>query len=402
MDFDQLQQPPVLGMDPEFLRRLYGGFGAATTSSDFSFGIEEEYFLARCVNGRVVTRAPDSLFEQADAATQGRIGREFLQSQIEIATPPFTDFAEARDELRYIRRVLNFIAAEHGLSILACGTHPTARWAESVQTDKAHYDRVMNELQMIGRRNMLCGMHVHVQTPEPDRRVDIMCRLLPFVPLLLALSTSSPFWCAHRTGLRGYRLAAYDELPRTGLPELFRHTAEYDAYVGALVTAGVIKSAGEIWWSVRPSLAYPTLELRAPDCCTRIDDAIAIAALYRCLVRRLYLDPSVNAGITAVDRAVAIENKWRAQRHGVRGSFVDRSGAVSVGDFLEQTLDLLQDDARGLSCEHELAHCRTIVLRGTSADEQIRIFESVVSRDGDGDAALDAVLAWVAENSVPD
>jgi carboxylate-amine ligase len=402
MEFDHLQQTSVLGLDPDFVRRVYGGFGAGGANAEFSFGIEEEYFLARKGSGQVVTRAPDSLFEQADAATQGRIGREFLQSQIEVATPPFTHFAEAREELSYIRRVLSYLAAEHGLSILACGTHPTARWNESVQTVKAHYDRVMDELQMIGRRNMLCGMHVHVQTPDPDRRVDIMCRLIPFVPLLLALSTSSPFWSTHRTGLRGYRLAAYDELPRTGIPELFRHTAEFDSYIERLVGAGVIRSASEIWWSVRPSLAYPTLELRAPDCCTRIEDAIAIAALYRCLVRRLYLDPSVNAGLTAVDRAVAVENKWRAQRHGVRGDFVGRRGAVKIGDFLEETLDLLQGDALALSCEAELAHCRTIVNVGTSADEQIRVFDEAFSQHGNRDAALGAVLAWVAGNSVPD
>ncbi|MDB5544000.1 MAG: carboxylate-amine ligase [Hyphomicrobiales bacterium] len=395
-----MQDVPVLGLDRDFVRRLYGGFDSAETSADFSFGIEEEYFLARRSSGTVVTRAPDSLFNQSEQATQGRIGREFLQSQIEVATLPFTDFAAARAELRYIRRVLSFIAAEHGLAILACGTHPTARWNESVQTEKAHYDNVMRELQMVGRRNMLCGMHVHVQTPDPDRRVEIMCRLIPFVPLLLALSTSSPFWARHRTGLRGYRLAAYDELPRTGLPELFRDKSEFDAYVHALVSAGVIRTSAEIWWSVRPSLAYPTLELRAPDCCTRLEDAISIAALYRCIVRRLYLDPGVNAGITNVDRAVAIENKWRAQRHGVHGSFVGRRGDVSVADFLEETLDLLSDDAQALACEAELAHCRTIVREGTSADEQIRVFEKACPEAGN-EAALGAVLAWVAENTVP-
>jgi carboxylate-amine ligase len=391
---------PVLGLDREFVRRLYGGFGAGEGSADFSFGIEEEYFLARESSGTVVARAPDSLFQQANDATQGRIGREFLQSQIEVATPPFTHFSEARAELRYIRQVLGFIAAEHGLAILACGTHPTARWNESVQTDKAHYDDVMRELQMIGRRNMLCGMHVHVQTPDPELRVDVMCRLIPYIPLLLALSTSSPFWAGHRTGLRGYRLAAYDELPRTGLPELFRDNAEFDAYVGALVSAGVIKDAGSIWWAVRPSLKYPTLELRAPDCCTRLDDAIAIAALYRCLVRRLCLDPGLNCGITAVDRAVAIENKWRAQRHGVKGDFVGARGAVSVADFLEETLALVSEDAQAFDCEDELAHCRTIVRDGTSADEQMRVFDEAASAPG-GEPPLNAVLAWVAGNSVP-
>lgn len=398
MDFD-LQDPPVLGLDRELVRRLYGGFGAGEAVEDFAFGVEEEYFLARRATGAIVPRAPDSLFQQADAATHGRIGREFLQSQVEIATPPFVDMAEARAELRYIRRVLGFIAAEHGLAILACGTHPTARWDESIQTDKPHYDVVMHELQMIGRRNMLCGMHVHVQTPEPERRVEMMCRLIPFVPLLLALSTSSPFWCARRTGLRGYRLAAYDELPRTGLPELFRSAEDFDRYVAALVDAGVMKDAGSIWWAVRPSTKYPTLELRAPDCCTRIEDALAITALYRCLVRRLHRDRTLNDSISNVTRAIAIENKWRAQRHGVRGDFVGPRGAVRVADMLDETLDLVAEDASALRCEPELEHCRTIARGGTSADEQIRVYEAALAA-GDSDP-LDHVLAWIAEQSLP-
>jgi carboxylate-amine ligase len=393
-------EPAVLGLDRDFVRRLYGGFGASETKGDFSFGIEEEYFLARQSTGKVVLKAPEALFAQADAATQGRIAREFLQSQIEVATPPFSTLDEARAELRYIRRVLSFIAAEHGLAILACGTHPTARWAESVQTEKAHYDDVMHELQMIGRRNMLCGMHVHVQVPKLDRRIDIMCRLIPYVPLFLALSTSSPFWASHRTGLMGYRLAAYDELPRTGLPELFREPAEFEAYVDALVSAGVIKSAGSIWWSVRPSLNFPTLELRAPDCCTRLEDALAIAALYRCFVRRLYFDPAHGSEITTVDRAVAVENKWRAQRHGVRGTLVWRGEAMSVADVLDEAIALVAADARELGCEAEVEHCREIVRTGTSADEQVRLYEQARLQPG-GPSPLESVLAWVAEASVP-
>ena len=165
---------------------------------------------------------PDALFQAADFGTAGRIEREFLQAQIEVATEPHDDVGAARRELLRLRQNAAAAAAEHGLAMLACGTHPRARWRDSVQSPKDRYAKVMDDLQMIGQRNMLCGMHVHVEFPDPSRRVDVMTRMLPYLPLFIALSTSSPFWQGRATGLKGYRLAAYDELPRTGLPELFR------------------------------------------------------------------------------------------------------------------------------------------------------------------------------------
>ncbi len=215
--------------------------------------------------------------------------------------------------------------------MLACGTHPLARWRQSVQSPKDRYSHVMDVLQMIGQRNMLCGMHVHVEFPDPRRRIDVMMRILPYLPLFIALSASSPFWQGRATGLKGYRLAAYDELPRTGLPELFRTNEDYESYVDAMVRSGAMQDASHLWWSIRPSLKYPTLELRAPDSCTRIDDTIAIAALYRSLARYLYRHPEHNAEVDSVDRAIAVENKWRAQRYGAQGTFVTRSGGGDGG-----------------------------------------------------------------------
>src|SRR5262249_32511363 len=151
--------------------------------------------------------------------------------QIEVISSPHTDMAQARAELRELRKAVAAVAADHGLAILAAGTHPTALWTDALQTPKDRYDAVMDDLQMIGRRDMLCGLHVHVEVPDPDRRVDVMARMMPYLPLFLALSTSSPFWQSARTGLKGYRLAAYDELPRSGVPPLFRTKEEFDAYV---------------------------------------------------------------------------------------------------------------------------------------------------------------------------
>src|SRR5947207_1960448 len=291
---------------------LSGASGAAITDS-YTFGIEEEYFVVDAETKLVLRRMPEAFFKAAEAATDGRISREFLQAQVEVITPPHTNMADARAELRELRQIVAAVAAEHGLAILAAGTHPTALWTTSVQTEKERYDAVMDDLQMVGRRDMLCGMHVHVEVPDSDIRIDVMSRIQPYVPLLLALSTSSPFWQSRATGLKGYRLAAYDELPRTGVPELLRNKEEFDAYVDALVQAGVMQDSSYIWWSMRPSLKHPTLELRAPDCPTLVDDSIAIAALWRSLARRLVRNPALNRDITAVTRAIVVENKWRAQ-----------------------------------------------------------------------------------------
>ena len=257
--------------------------------------------------------------------------------------------------------------AAHAAAILAAGTHPTAFWTRSQQTPKERYDAVMDDLQMIGQRNMPGGLHVHVELPDPDDRVDVMCRMLPYLPLFVALATSSPFWQTRLTGLKGYRLAAYDELPRTGVPELFRRREDYEVYVEALVRAGVMEDSSYIWWAVRPSLKHATLELRAPDSCTRIDDLLAIAALYRSLARRLTRNPWLNWDLTAVDRAIVVENKWRAQRYGVHGTFVGigGNGAISVADMVEQVIAQVQEDAAALGCLNEVLHCRAIVGEGT-------------------------------------
>jgi carboxylate-amine ligase len=382
---------PVLRSARPLARKRTG----AASAGDFTFGIEEEYFLADAETLQMATETPDDLFGAVAAGMPGRISREFLQAQAEVATQPQASAAKARAELIGLRQTAAAAAAQHGLAIMACGTHPTGRWPEVVQTAKRRYDVVMDQLQMIGQRNLLCGMHVHVELPDPRRRVDVMTRMLPYIPLFLALSTSSPFWQSHLTGLKGYRLAAYDELPRTGLPELFRSAREYERYVAAMVKAGAIQDASHIWWAIRISPKYPTLELRAPDCCTRVRDALAIASLFRCLVRRLCRDPEHNAGIDVVARSIAVENKWRAQRYGAETTFVTAAGPLGVGEFLERALELTVDDAEALNCAVEISNCRAILAEGTSADVQLSRFFEREPQDG-SEGALRAVKQWIA------
>jgi carboxylate-amine ligase len=193
----------------------------------------------------------------------------------------------------------------------------------------------------------------------------------------------------------GYRLAAYDEEPRTGMPELFHDRKEFDAYVAALVKAGVMADSSFIWWAMRPSLNNPTLELRAPDSCTLVEDSIAVAALFRVLARRLYRDPALNADLDSVARAVAVENKWRAQRYGVHGTLVGPNGAITVAEIIDQVIEETEEDAVTLGCAAELERCRAIAGAGTSADAQLAVFHARGKTEGSA-AALQAVNHWLA------
>ena len=371
-------------------------------SWDFKFGIEEEYFVNDAPKRDIAKGKIREFFTSCRENISGDIQPEMLEPQIEIATKPSLEFSEARTRLASLRSSVGAVARDFNLSIMASGTHPLAVWSRVRPTAQPRYGKVMHDLQMLGSRNVLCGMHVHVEVPDLGMRVDIMNRIQPYLPLLLALSTSSPFWQAQRTGLLGYRLAAYRELPRTGFPDLFENEQDYQRYIDTLVSARAIENSSYVWWVIRPSLKHPTLELRVADSCTRLDDTIAIAALYRCLVRRLSLNTSLNAGQTGASRAINDENGWRAQRYGIHGSFVDEKTrtAKPVRELLEETLDLVAEDAKVLGCQRELDLARWIVARGTSADQQLTLYTEAVGRGLSNRDALVGVVDWLSAETV--
>ncbi len=364
----------------------------------YTIGIEEEYFIFDAKTRRAVSRLDKKFLTRASEALGDRVMTEMLQSQIEVATPPCATLREARCHLSRYRRELGQAAAERGLGLAAMGTFPLAFWPEQQVTKKRRYDAIMDDLQMIGYRNMLCGLHVHVAVPALDARVNLMTRLTPYLPLLLALSTSSPFWQGHLSGLSGYRMAAYDELPRTGLPELFRTKEDYDQFVAALTWAKIIPDASFIWWALRPSLDNPTVELRICDSCTRLDDALAVAALFRCLVRALDRDRALNAGFDRVGRAITQENKWHAQRYGVAATFVDpfARSPLDADTWLTQVFDFIAEDIQALGCAPEVARLRKIIANGTSADRQADIFAKARAAGRRRLTALKEVIDWAA------
>jgi carboxylate-amine ligase len=364
-------------------------------TAEYSFGIEEEYFLVDARTLDVAHTTPNEFFDAVNWSTGGQATREMLQSQLEVISNVHVNVRDAREELKFLRHEASKIAAEFGLAIMASGTHPTALWQESQLSPKIRYHQMIQDLRSVGERNMLCGMHVHVRLPDPARRFPVMCAMIPYVPLFIAIASSSPFWNGRDTGLKGYRLAAYDELPRTGLPEMFRTELEYKAYVGALVCSGVMPDESYIWWAMRPSSRHPTLELRAPDSCTRLEDAIAIASLFRALVRHLDRKQDSELNVTTLDRAIAIENKWRAQRYGVDCTFASKDGPITAKKFLGKLLTDIESDANELACGPEVQFCKTIVECGASADQQLRAANASMD-------PLAAAKKWIAQTTIQD
>lgn len=370
---------------------------------DLTFGIEEEFFVVHERTLLIEPQAHQRFIARASDLAGGGVHPELLQSQVETATPICRDLDEARRHLRRFRSALAVAGREHGLSILAAGTHPTAEWDQQQQTDKERYDQVVSELQLLAFRNLVCGLHVHVALPDDETRIDVMRRIIPFLPVLLALSCSSPFWRGMDSGFASYRLTSYDELPRTGLPPLFKSWQEYVDYTQVLERAQIIANPSYIWWAIRPSHKYPTLELRIADACTRFEDTLVIAGLYRALVAALLADPELNRGLTSPARALAKENKWRVQRYGLDAQLSDPFGdmaSIPARAAASKLGELVAPHAAVLGMSEALDGLGRILRDGTSADRQLAIYRAAVERGLSRSNALAEVKAWIQTETV--
>jgi carboxylate-amine ligase len=360
----------------------------------FTLGIEEEYLLVRRATRELVTERPAAMMDELDKRLTGQVTPEFLNSQIEVGTRVCSSVAEASADLRHLRRTVAEAAGRHGLAIVAASTHPSAHWDRQTHTDKERYNLLARDLQGVVRRLLICGMHVHVGLEDDDLRIDLMSQIGYFLPHLLALSTSSPFWRGEPTGLKSYRIAVFDELPRTGIPEHFDSYGEFQRQVRALVSAGLIEDGTKLWWDIRPSARFPTLEMRVCDIPTRIEDTICVAALYLCLLRMLWRLRRANQRWRRYTSMLVSENRWRAQRYGYDAGLVDFGKGVIVPypDLLEEILALVREDAIHFNCLAEIEHARTILTRGTSAHRQVALYEELCAQGMDRAAALDAVI----------
>ena len=365
----------------------------ALNEPSFTFGIEEEYHLVD-VATRALAPAPAGLMTACEQALGRRVSPEFLRTQIEIGTGVCRSFDEARAELAHLRTTLATLAARDGLAIIASGTHPMGHGGAVETTDRDRYHALASDLAGVGRRLIICGMHVHVGIDDDALRIDLLNQARYFVAHLLILSTSSPFFDGEDTGLKSYRSAIKDAMPRTGLPGRFESHAEYQQTVDVLVKTGIIEDGSKIWWDLRPSTRFPTLELRATDVCPRLDDAIAIAALFVCLCRMLYRLRRSNQSWRQYPVFLLEENRWRAQRYGVGGSLIDlgSSELVAFSHLVEEIITLVGEDAAALGCTAQVAHARTIVANGTSADRQLAVYKEEMAAGGTHDSALRSVV----------
>ena len=368
----------------------------------FTVGIEEEYLLVDSSSRDLIREVPASLLAQCEAQLGARVAPEFLQSQIEVGTRVCASIAEAREELRHLRKCIAEAASDHGLAMLAAATHPFARSSDQKQTEKHRYQILARELQEVARRLVICGMHVHVGISDDDLRIDLMSQATYFLPHLLALSTSSPFWEGHKTGLMSYRIAVWDELPRTGVPESFESYSEYGRHVRALVDAGLIEDGTKLWWDIRPSARFPTLEMRIADVCTRLEDAICVAAIYLSFLRMLYRLRRENQRWRRYSAMLISENRWLAQRYGFDGGLVDfgKGKRIPYAELFEEILELVREDAEHFGVMQEVEHGRTILARGTSAHWQVRTFEEAKAAGASDEEALVAVVDMLLAESV--
>ncbi len=365
----------------------------------FSLGIEEEYLLVDR-DSCELAEAPEGLMEACQSELEGQVSPEFLQCQIETGTRVCADIAEAREDLRRLRASVARHAARYNLAPIAAACHPFADWKDQHHTDKDRYNALSRDLAGVVRRLLICGMHVHVGIDDADTRIDMVNQLAYFLPHLLALSASSPFWQGEDTGLASYRLTVFDNLPRTGLPPHFASWSEYERSVRTIVDLGLIEDSSKIWWDLRPSSRFPTIEVRICDVSPRMETALSIAALIQSLTRFLWRLKAGNQRWRIYDNFLVGENRWRAQRYGPGAGLIDfgRREVVGFAELLEEMIELVGEDAEALGCLAEVENARAILDRGISAEQQRAVLADALQAGHSREVALKSVVQKLIED----
>ncbi len=372
------------------------------SAPSLTLGIEEEYLLVDADSGDLITNPPPTLLDECRELCGEQVSAEFLRSQIEIGTKVCKNVAEARENLVFLRKNIAEVASRHGLAPIAASTHPIANWREQKHTPDERYDQLAEDLQGVVRRMVIGGMHIHIGIEDEDLRIDLMNQFTYFLPHLMALSCSSPFWAGQNTGLKSYRLTVVHDLPRANLPERFSSWADYQKHVQILIDAGLLEDATKIWWDMRPSARYPTLEMRITDICTRVDDAITIAAITQSLMRMLYRLRRDNIRWREYALMLVNENRWRAMRYSFDEGLVDfgKSAIVSCKDLYEEVIDFVREDAEYLGCLDEVCAVRDILERGTSAHRQVAVYEEAIASGMGKKEALREVVRFLMRETV--
>ncbi len=372
-----------------------------------TLGVEEEYQIIDPASRNLYSYISELLSQDKARPTSLNLKPEFMQSQVEVGSHVCRNVKEVRAEVIRLRRAVSKMAEENGLAIAAASTHPFARWDEQHITEGTRYKELLDDMQGVARRLLIFGMHVHVgfgsEPEDKDLMIEVMNQARYFVPHMLALSTSSPFWHGRHTGLKSYRSVVFEQLPRTGIPHSFSSWAEYKSYertLGKVGSFGKSNTTAKIWWDIRPHPLFDTLEFRITDICTTVDECVCMAALFQAICAKLLKLRKQNLSWRHYRHMHITENKWRAVRYGIQGDLIDfgLEEAVPFHFLMEELLELLDDVVDDLGSRAEVEYVRTILKNGTSADRQVAVY---LKHGGDENRteALQAVVDHLVEET---
>lgn len=365
---------------------------------DLSIGLEEELFLVDKKTTELCSQWPEGLWASLSKRYPKQIMREFLSGQVELISSPASSITALYKEMHQLRTCLVKQTLRYGLSPMASSTHPSALWRNQLPTPSDRYQRLAKELQVIGERMLVCGTHIHIGINDPKRRLRLYNELSYFLPLILSLTTSSPFWAGKDSGLMSYRTAVIKGLPRAGLPPVFSSLTEYQNYLSHMTQSGAIKTGKELWWDLRLSATFPTVELRIGDTCTHLEDLMAVAALVQSLSRYLLQSAPLTKSELDLRLLYTKENRWRSQRYTMQeGRFlvVNQKELQPINAVMKRLINTLIPHAKILGCHAHLMHCFTILKQGTSADKQKQIYRKHKAEGDDNKTSIDAVSNYL-------
>jgi carboxylate-amine ligase len=341
----------------------------------FTLGVEEEFQIID-PETRELRSHVQEILDEGKRLLKERVKPEMHQSVMEIGTGICRDVSEVRRDVTELRSEIIGLAARQGMRVASAGTHPFSNWADQLIYPDERYTAIVQEMQLVARANLIFGLHVHVGIADRALAFQIMDEARYFLPHLLALSTSSPFWLGRNTGLKSYRTKVFERFPRTNIPETFESPADFDEYVRILVKTNCIDNGKKIWWDVRPHPFFETLEFRVFDVPMRLDETVALAALTQAICVKLFQLREKNLGFRRYRRALLLENKWRASRYGIQGKLIDFGKEIEVpfADLANEMLEFVDDVVDELGSRKELESIRWILDNGSGADRQLAVF----------------------------
>src|SRR6476660_4252620 len=341
---------------------------------NFTIGIEEEYQTVDPVTRDLRSHIHAEIIEKGKLLLQERVKAEMHQSVVEVGTSVCSNIKEAKEEVKKLRRDMIALARENGLRLASAATHPFADWRVQEITEDVRYKNIVEDLQLVARANLIFGLHVHIGVEDRETAIQLMNGARYFLPHLLALSASSPFWVGMETGLRSYRCNVFDKFPRTNIPDLYSSWSEFENYVNLLSHTNCIDNAKKIWWDIRPHPYFPTLEFRVCDMPMRLEESIAIAALCQAIIAKLYRLHEQNQSFRHYSRALIMENKWRAARYGLDGKMIDfgKQTEAPARKLIGEILEFVDDVVDELGSREAISYIRTIMERGNGADRQLK------------------------------